>query len=193
VNRLAIVAASVVTTLALAAPAADASEGSSTKRACNSINLGEPRVFYKHNMRCHKAKHYARRLYKTDGRDEPKKFACESGSNFNQGARCQHDFKNKLFGWHPFDKRKVSSQGASDKPKVACWNKTFPNEQGTEDPQFYRAPRKCIIFKRGAISYAEGVGSRVQASLGLGSPQSGRQGKDVHLDRRFLPTQGPAE
>jgi hypothetical protein len=48
-------------------------------------------------------------------------------------------------------------KGASGKPKIACWNQTFPTEQGTEDPQSYREPRKCIIFKRGAVSYAEGV------------------------------------
>ena len=76
------------------------------KRACDTINLGGVRVFYKHDMRCGTAKHYARRLYKTDGRDEPRNFTCASGSNFNSGGACEHDFKDKYFGWHPIDKRK---------------------------------------------------------------------------------------
>ncbi|MCD6015849.1 MAG: hypothetical protein K0R88_1933 [Solirubrobacterales bacterium] len=109
-NRLAIVAVGFVATSALATLAADAPEGSSDKRGCGSINLGEPRIFYKHNMRCHKAKHYARRLYKTDGRDQPRRFTCTSNSHFNQGAACRHDFKNKNFGWHPADKRKAAAK-----------------------------------------------------------------------------------
>jgi hypothetical protein len=69
------------------------------KRSCNSINLGQPRAFYKKNLRCATAKQYARRLYKTDGRDEPRNFTCQSGTNFNASAACRHDFKNKRFGW----------------------------------------------------------------------------------------------
>ena len=92
--------------LAIVAIAATAPAGASTAKpsGCDSINLGEPRVFYKSHMRCKKAKHYARRLYKTDGDDRPRKFTCESGSNFNEGGSCRHDFKpKKYFGWHPAD------------------------------------------------------------------------------------------
>jgi hypothetical protein len=107
VRRLATVVVGIAALCACLVPTAAASNGASNKRACNSINLGGPRVFFKHNMRCERAKHYARRLYKTDGRDEPRRFNCHSGSNFNQGASCQHKSKNKGFGWHPADKRKV--------------------------------------------------------------------------------------
>lgn len=92
--------------LASSAAASGPDSHGSQKRGCDMIKLGEPRVFYKHNMRCKKAKHYARRLYKTDGRDEPRRFTCQSGSNFNEGGACHHDSENKYFGWHPADKRK---------------------------------------------------------------------------------------
>lgn len=85
------------------AAAPPAKPGFDDKRSCNSINLGEPRVFYKHNMRCSTAKHYARRLFTTDGGDWPRNFTCESGSNFNEGGSCRHDSKDKYFGWHPAD------------------------------------------------------------------------------------------
>ena len=75
----------------------------SKRSSCNSIKLGEPRVFYKHNMPCKKAKRLARRLYKTDGREEPKNFECTSGSRFREGAACIHVSKPKNFGWHPAD------------------------------------------------------------------------------------------
>ena len=152
-KRLATLIAVLVTAGAVAAEAAGTSETGGAKRACNSINLGGPRVFYKHNMRCHRAKHYVRRLYKTDGRDEPRKFNCTSGSHFNKGADCRHKTKNKYFGWHPADKR----MRAGSKPKVACWNKTFPSEPGNPHPQFYIAPRKCLIMKHGAEAFAEGA------------------------------------
>jgi hypothetical protein len=106
----------VVAGVALLGGSSTPAEDRSSKRACNSINLGGPRVFFKQNMKCEKAKHYARRLYKTDGRDEPRNFNCQSGSNFNQGGGCRHDFKNKLFGWHPVDKRKVSTHHPSPQP-----------------------------------------------------------------------------
>ena len=94
-----------VSTLALvAAPGTTGSQDPATKRACNTINLGGPKVFYKHKMRCHEAKDYARRLYKTNGRDEPRKFACYSGSHFNNDAYCRREAK--YFGWHPAGKRK---------------------------------------------------------------------------------------
>ena len=32
------------------------------KSGCDTIKVGEPRIFYKHNMRCSKAKSYARRV-----------------------------------------------------------------------------------------------------------------------------------
>jgi hypothetical protein len=73
------------------------------KSGCDTIKLGEPRIFYKHNMRCSKAKSYARRVYRSDGRDEPRRFTCESGSNFDEGGSCRHETKNKYFGWHPAD------------------------------------------------------------------------------------------
>ena len=92
-----------VTTAIAASPAA--AEGlrsqETTKRSCNQINLGGPRVFYKRNMRCETAKDYARRVYRTDGRYEPRNFDCEG--TISHGAQCRHEFKNKVFGWHPFD------------------------------------------------------------------------------------------
>ncbi len=94
----------LIVTAVICAPAGAAAPGIDSKGACSSINLGGPKVFYKQKMRCANAKHYARRLYKTDGRDEPRNFSCQSGSNFNQGAGCQHDFKNnRFFGWFPAD------------------------------------------------------------------------------------------
>ena len=131
----------VVAFAALAAPVlANGEQAPATKAGCSTINLGGVRIFYKNNMRCEKAKHYARRLYKTNGNDEPRKFTCSSGSNFNQGAACNHDFKNKNFGWHPVDK----PQATSKKKKVLCWNKNFPN-QGP--PRFARhhASAPCLL------------------------------------------------
>lgn len=78
-------------------------ETARAKRACNTINLGGPKVFAKVNMRCETAKRYAKRLYKSDGEDEPRNFTCSSGSNFNEGASCSHETKDKFFGWHPAD------------------------------------------------------------------------------------------
>jgi hypothetical protein len=59
-------------------------------------------------------------------------------------------------------------RGASGKPEVACWNNSFPGEPGAE-PQFYRAPRKCRIFRRGATSIAEGdaIGDRLRWRWGF--------------------------
>jgi hypothetical protein len=59
-------------------------------------------------------------------------------------------------------------KGTSGKPKVACWNKSFPSEPGAE-PQFYLAPRKCAIFRRGAASIAEGdaIGDRLRWRWGF--------------------------
>jgi hypothetical protein len=93
----------------VAAPGTTGSQDPPTKRACNTINLGGPKVFYKHKMRCHKAKHYARRLYKTNGRDEPRTFDCYSGSHFNNDAYCRHRRGAKYFGWHPADKRRADT------------------------------------------------------------------------------------
>ena len=50
----------------------------------------------------------------------------------------------------------VQSAGAGDRPRVGCWNHTFPSEGGSEHPQFYVAPHKCLILKRGATSFAGG-------------------------------------
>ena len=73
------------------------------KRGCSTINLGGPKVFTKHNMRCEKAKRKAERVYRTRGDNEPRNFSCSSGSNFEEGGFCQHDSKDKYFGWHPAD------------------------------------------------------------------------------------------
>jgi hypothetical protein len=83
--------------------ASGADAPASDKAGCDSIKLGGPRIFYKHNMRCQKAKKYARRVYESGGRDEPRRFSCESGSNFDEGGSCHHDSKDKYFGWHPAD------------------------------------------------------------------------------------------
>lgn len=73
------------------------------RSSCNSIKLGEPRIFYKENMACGRAKRYARTLYRSGGKNEPRNFSCESGSNFDEGGGCRHDFRNEYFGWHPAD------------------------------------------------------------------------------------------
>jgi hypothetical protein len=98
-KRVATLIAVLVAVGAVETRAAGSSVTVDAKRSCTSINLGQPRVFYKRNLRCAKAKHFARRLYRTDGRDEPRNFTCQSGTNFNASAACQHDFKNKRFGW----------------------------------------------------------------------------------------------
>jgi hypothetical protein len=106
VNEMKLGAALVSFALAVgvaAAPGAASRADDATKRACTTINLGGPKVFTKHNMRCKKAKRYARRLYKTRGDDKPPNFRCSSGSNFRDGGFCKHKTKDKNFGWHPAD------------------------------------------------------------------------------------------
>lgn len=73
------------------------------KRACDSINLGGTKIFYKQNMRCSAAMRKARKVYESRGDNEPRKFNCESGSGFEEGGACQHVSKDKYFGWHPID------------------------------------------------------------------------------------------
>jgi hypothetical protein len=102
--KLAAVCALLALAFGVAAlPAAGSGADDATKRACTTINLGGPKVFTKHNMRCTKAKHYARRLYKTRGDDKPPNFRCSSGSNFRDGGFCEHKTKDKNFAWHPAD------------------------------------------------------------------------------------------
>ena len=73
-------------------------------QACNTIKFGGvARIFYKNNMSCDRAKRYARHVRRSRGRWEPRRFSCDSGSNFRSGGFCDHDFKNKYFGWHPAD------------------------------------------------------------------------------------------
>ena len=74
-----------------------------SKLGCDVINLGGPKIFSKHNMRCAKAQRKARRVYESRGAHEPRNFSCSSGSNFRDGGFCQHDSKDKYFGWHPAD------------------------------------------------------------------------------------------
>ena len=139
-----------------------------SKSACNSIKLGETRVFYKQNMRCSKAKHHARRLYKTDGRDEPKNFTCESGSNFNEGGGCSHDFKNKFFGWHPLDKRrpKAGEQLAHHsapvvyRPRPGCDPVVFAVYRGPQPPG-----------SRSLSCKGDGAGSRFGSPCGPAGPR----------------------
>jgi hypothetical protein len=80
------------------------------KRACSSINLGGPKIFFKHNMNCKAAKKKARQVYASRGENEPRKFNCQSGSNFEDGGSCQHVSKDKYFGWHPADKRTAAKR-----------------------------------------------------------------------------------
>ncbi len=94
----------VIAVLSLAAiPAASGESADSAKRGCGSINLGGPRVFAKHNMRCSQAKSYARDVYASRGEDEPRRFNCSSGSGFTEGGQCEHVSKDKYFAWHPGD------------------------------------------------------------------------------------------
>ena len=96
---LAVASAMVVLSFAIASPAVP----NAGKRGCATINLGGPKIFTKHNMRCEKAKRKAERVYRTRGDHEPRNFSCTSGSNFEDGGFCQHDSKDKYFGWHPAD------------------------------------------------------------------------------------------
>ncbi len=89
--------------VALLAGVPPGSASSDGKRGCTSINLGGPKVFSKENMRCKTAKHYARRVYRTNGEWEPRNFDCSSGSNFDEGGSCTHDSKPKYFFWHVAD------------------------------------------------------------------------------------------
>ena len=82
-----------------AAPAMGGSEGVAYERGCSSIKLGGPKIFYKTHLPCDKAKRWARKVYRTGGAFEPRNFNCTSGSNFVDGANCQHTFRNKNFGW----------------------------------------------------------------------------------------------
>lgn len=126
-----------------AAPAAE------RRGPCQTINLGGVKIFYKSRMSCEKAKHYARRLYKTGGRDEPRNFTCESGTNYETGANCYHDHVGaRRFGWFPGDKRKAKQ------PKVLCWNKSAP-DQGPA--QIRSTPRKCSLFRDGYDFEAAGA------------------------------------
>jgi hypothetical protein len=95
-------------TIGVGAAGADGTAGG--KRACNSINLGGPKIFFKHNMNCKSAKKKARQVYASRGEDEPRRFNCESGSGFEDGGSCRHVSKNKYFGWHPADKRKAAKR-----------------------------------------------------------------------------------
>jgi hypothetical protein len=75
-NRLAtcVILAAVMLAAGQAGTSRADSTGSSAQRGCDTIKLGEPR-----------------------------RFTCQSGSNFNQGGSCHDDTKNKYFGWHPAD------------------------------------------------------------------------------------------
>jgi hypothetical protein len=95
-------------TIVLSAGGAQGSAGG--KRGCDSINLGGPKIFFKQNMNCKSAKKKARQVYRSRGQNEPRKFDCESASNFEEGGSCQHVSKNKAFGWHPADKRKAAKR-----------------------------------------------------------------------------------
>ena len=48
-----------------------------------------------------------------------------------------------------------ASQAGEKKIKVACWNHYFPAEN--EQPDFLAAPRKCLWFKRKAVTYFDGA------------------------------------
>lgn len=48
------------------------------------------KVFYKSRMDCRVAKTYARRLYRTDGKNRPDGFKCESGSGWETSGNCRH-------------------------------------------------------------------------------------------------------
>ncbi len=56
----------------------------------------------------------------------------------------------------------VDAPPVGGKTKVACWNTYFPFEP--EGPDFFAKPLKCLWFKRGADTYAEGalLGKRLE-------------------------------
>lgn len=93
----------VAAVLLIMPPSVASNANSASKRSCSTINLGAPRIFTKHNMRCDKAKQKARRVYESNGAHEPRNFSCSSGSNFQEGGFCEHVSKEKYFGWHPAD------------------------------------------------------------------------------------------
>ena len=104
------VAGLVMLAAVMLAGAGGAAGTTGSKRACNSIDLGGPRIFYKHNMRCSAAKQKARKVYSSRGDNEPRRFNCQSGSGFEEGGACQHVSKDKYFGWHPADKQRTSAK-----------------------------------------------------------------------------------
>ena len=102
--RRMILGIAVITALTPAAIApVSGSAGALAKRGCGSIDLGGPKVFAKHNMRCSQAKSYAKDVYASRGEDEPRRFNCSSGSGFEEGGFCEHVSKEKYFSWHPGD------------------------------------------------------------------------------------------
>jgi hypothetical protein len=48
-----------------------------------------------------------------------------------------------------------SSASGPESPQVACWNHYFPFEP--EGPDILKRPRRCLIFRNGVETYAEGA------------------------------------
>ena len=103
-KRVVGIAAAVLAVLAMTS-VNGAAAPAPAKKGCDQINLGEPLVFYKHNMHCKKAKRLARKIHASGGAAEPRHYYCDSSSDFTDTGNCHHNSKDKYFGWHPYTKR----------------------------------------------------------------------------------------
>lgn len=92
---LAIAGALAITAMALASPPTARAAG------CDRIELGGERyAFYKQHMSCDTAKDNARHL-RREPTWEPRRFDCDSGTNFQRSGFCRHVRRdNRYFGWH---------------------------------------------------------------------------------------------
>lgn len=68
---------------------------------CINLDYGGTRyVFYKEGIRCRRAKRWARRVHRTEGRWEPRRYDCNSGTNFRRDGACERS-RRKFFLWYP--------------------------------------------------------------------------------------------
>jgi hypothetical protein len=75
-------------------------EPAEAKRKCDTLRTswGQDLVFYRHKMKCGRAKRYARKLIKK-GSFDPPNFKCKRHSPTSGG--CSHRRKNKFFIFYP--------------------------------------------------------------------------------------------
>ncbi len=119
------------------------------------------------NMTCGNAQRIAHRYFETIKNDYPpargevefiKSFRCKWQNAYypyRVAWVCRHRTKPKALKTSYPPENIPERLGGSPKPKVGCWNHSFPSEPGAT-PDFYTAPRKCAILRRGADSIAGG-------------------------------------